>query len=325
MLKNIEVFLSRVHELQQFPEMIPLYFMLIKLGMTLAFHLEKKEETRKDMAGRFRRKKIQQAAIQDPIRAAYVVAYVSPATVATGPPDCDVERLRTFFYKVCELITDEANFVDAVDILTDMKLALQSHVEYYRDEEYRDFLRILAAIETRILPTIQAQDPSFDASDLQADIGYVQMVMKHIYVPETESNAPSNCQGSEQPSDRNSEFHSDLHSNFHSDRHTDHTSEHSSQRGADVYTHKSSMRVARMILRILYCIMNSIEFQDIIRFTQTFITHIETTYYKYQYIERIQDKVISMIGNINHGVHPIIIGMRVNHIKDLLNECMRMN
>jgi hypothetical protein len=324
-LKNIDVFLSRVHVLQQFPEMIPLYFIPIKLGMVLALHVEKKEEGRKDMATRFRRKKIQQAAIRDPIRAAYVLAYVSPVSVATGPPDCDVGRLRTFFYKVCELITDEANFVDAVDILNDMKLALQSHVEYYRDEEYRDFLRILTAIETRILPAIQANDPSFDTSDLQADIGYVQLVMKHIYVPETDSHAQSNCQGSEHPSDRNSEFHSDLHSNFHSDRHTDHTSEHSSQRGAEVYTHKSSMRVSRMILRILHCIVSSIELADVIRFTQTFITHIEVTYYKYQYIERIQDKVISMIGNINHGVHPGIIEMRVNHIKELLDACVRTN
>jgi hypothetical protein len=77
------------------------------------------------MAARARRKKIRTATISDPMRVAYIVAYITPVTPATvilGPPECDIDRLRTFFYKVCEMITVDANFVDATVILNDMKL-----------------------------------------------------------------------------------------------------------------------------------------------------------------------------------------------------------
>jgi hypothetical protein len=318
------------------------------------------------MASRARRKKIRTAAISDPIRVAFVIAYISPA-VTLAPPECDIERLRTFFYKVCEMITIDANFVDAYEILNDMKLALLSHVDYYRQEEYTDFQRILTEIETKIVPAIQAQTDTFDLSDLQADIGYIQMIMKEIYIPPSQEGDQSTSEytpGSVHPSDhtydhthdhtygsrsdtmsvhthgcvpqsdhthdsgsvylndRISEYNSDRMSEHISEQFTDHTSEHSSERNSMPYTHKSSHKVSRMILKVLRSIIRSIPYPDIIRYTNTFISYIETAYHSNEGLERLQDKLISMIGNINHGVSPGIIKMRVDFIKSMLDNCV---
>lgn len=319
------------------------------------------------MASRARRKKIRNAAISDPIRVAFVIAYISPATVKLGPPECDIERLRSFFYKVCEMITIDANFVDAYEILNDMKLALLSHVDYYRQEEYTDFQRILTEIETKIVPAIQAQTDTFDLADLQADIGYIQMIMKEIYLPPSQEGEQSTSEythGSVHPSDhthdhthdhtygsrsdtmsvhthgcvpqsdhthdsgsvylndRISEYNSDRMSEHISEQFTDHTSEHSSERNSMPYTHKSSHKVSRMILKVLRSIIRSIPYPDIIRYTSTFISYIETAYHSNEGLERLQDKLISMIGNINHGVSPGIIKMRVDFIKSMLDNCV---
>ena len=323
-LKKIEVDLSIVQLLQQFPEITPLNFDPIKEGILYSY--VKKVGSRRNMASRSRKKRIREANIRDPIRAVYAIAYISPATVNLGPPDCDVQRLRTFFYKVCELITDEANFVDAIDILMDMKLALQSHVDYYRDQEYKDFQRLYTAIDAKIIPAILLAIPTYDATDVQADLGYIQMIMKHIYEPPSQDNDHSTCgpastSGSIHPSDRNSEFHSERLSEHISEQFTDHTSEHSSTRGLETYTHKSSSRVSRLFIRILQCLQESTQLKDVNEYIQTLITNIATTYYSNQKLERIQDKLISVIGNVNHGVHPIIIKLRVDFIKELLENC----
>ena len=287
--------LSIVHELQQFPDMTP----RPKRDGMLLFILNIFRVVENRMASRSRRKKIRAAAVVDPIRVAYVVAYISPATVKLEPPECDLDRLRTFFYKVCELIANDANFVEAVEILNDMKLALQSHVEYYKKAEYDDFQRILTEIETKILPVIQLQTPTFDVNDLQADIGYIQMLMKRIYMP------PVPCEPIECANKCENDTKSD----------------HSSERAMTDYTHESSSRISRMIVKVLTAIIRSINLPDVIRYTQTFITHIEKTYYSNISLERLQDKLVSMIGNINHGVNPIIIKMRVDYIKDMLEKC----
>ena len=257
----------------------------------------------KRMASRARRKKIRTAAISDPMRVAYVVAYIAPATVKLGPPECDIDRLRMFFYKVCEMITVDANFIDAAEILNDMKLALKTHVDYYRQEEYTDFQRILTEIETKIIPAIQIRTNTLDIADLQADIGYIQLTMKDIYIPPTLTVCESTDSASKCGSDR--------------------SSDHSSERAMQEYTHQNSHMVSRMIIKVLRSIIRSFDLPDVIRYTQSFITYIETKYYSNISLERLQDKLISMIGNINHGVSPAIIKMRVDYIKDMLDNCVQ--
>lgn len=254
------------------------------------------------MAARFRRKKIRTAGIRDPVRVAYILAYISPA-VTLAPPECDIDRLRTFFYKVCEMITVDANFIDATEILNDMKLALLSHVDYYRKEEYIDFQRILTEIETKIVPAIQLQINTFDIADLQADIGYIHLTMKEIYIP----SIPNICESTDSASKCGS----------------DQSSDHSSERAMQEYTHQSSHMVSRMIIKVLRSIIRSINLPDVIQYTQNYITYIETKYHSNEYLERLQDKLISMIGNINHGVSPGIIKMRVDYIKDMLDNCVQ--
>jgi hypothetical protein len=251
------------------------------------------------MASKSRRKKIRAAAISDPIRVAYAVTFISPVTVKLEPPECDLDRLRSFFYTACELITNDANFVEAAEILNDIKEAIKSHVDNYKKIEYEDFQRILREIETKILPSIQAQTSTFDASELQADIEYINILMKRIYTP------PVACEPAECANKCD----------------TDTKSDHSSERAMADYTHQSSSRISRMIVKVLLAIIRSINLPDVIRYTQTFITHIEKTYYENEALERLQDKVISMIGNINDGVNPIIIKMRVDYIKDMLEKC----
>jgi hypothetical protein len=78
-----------------------------------------------------------------------------------------------------------------------------------------------------------------------------------------------------------------------------------------------------MIRKVLRTIIRSITLPDVIRYTQTFITYIEETYHCNEQLERLQDKLISMIGNINHGASPGIIKMRVDFIKSMLDNCVQ--
>ena len=85
----------------------------------------------------------------------YKFVYLHTASIHLKPDICDIEKIRSYFYKCMDMLLNEDTVSDAIGILKDIIMSIKPQIEYYNTQECNDYLNILSKIDSTVLIVLQ--------------------------------------------------------------------------------------------------------------------------------------------------------------------------
>ena len=90
---------------------------------------------------------------------------ILPPIVKIQPGECDIDKIRNYFYKVIDMIIEHSNFTDTAVILNDIIHSVHTKVEYYK---------ILDVIEHKLLSTVNNITENVNPKIIKVRIDYIK-------------------------------------------------------------------------------------------------------------------------------------------------------
>jgi hypothetical protein len=96
---------------------------------------------------------------------------VLPSEVKLQQGECDIDKIRNYFYKVIDMIIEHSKFNETAVILNDILQTVHTQVEYYR---------IMEMIETNLLSTVVNISDNVNANIIGLRIEYIKTYINEL-------------------------------------------------------------------------------------------------------------------------------------------------
>ena len=94
-----------------------------------------------------------------------------PAEVERQKGDCDIDKIRNYFYKVIDMIIEHSKFTETAVVLNDIIQTVSTQVEYYR---------IMELIETNLLSTVVNISENVNSNIIGLRIEYIKTYINEL-------------------------------------------------------------------------------------------------------------------------------------------------